>query len=233
MRRSFLLGLVPALAFAGAFLSDKPAHAGPKLDLDLDLGTAIQDKVDLSLGGGIRAGYRFNIRYSNVYIQPELGLHYMNFGTNAEQLNNQWSYAGTFNGGLKLGIQGPVQPSVFGHIGLGLLGYENPDTTTSGYVGPEADIGLGLDFRVAPGFTLGAQFAYNVVSILDQGENGTLQSTSARWFNFGVTAGFEFGTLRSGASTSTVDPSVPAWLQTSDIQRCPTMDLRSACTTYG
>ena len=76
MRRSFLLGLVPALAFASAFLSAEPAHAGPKLDLDLDLGTALQQtpanqsQVDLSLGGGIRGGYRFHVPYSNVYVQP-------------------------------------------------------------------------------------------------------------------------------------------------------------------
>jgi len=45
MRRSFLFGLVPVLAFASAFLTNKPAHAGPKLDLDLDLGTAFQNRL--------------------------------------------------------------------------------------------------------------------------------------------------------------------------------------------
>jgi len=112
----------------------------------------------------------------------------MNFGTNSADLNQQWDYAGALNGGLRLGIQGPVQPAVFGHIGLGVLGYSNPDNTTSGYVGPEADIGFGLDFRVVPGFTLGAQIAYNVISIINQdGVPG-----AAKWCNFGLTAGFEF-----------------------------------------
>jgi hypothetical protein len=189
MRRSFLLGLVPALAFASVFLSNVPAEAGPKLDLDLDLGTTIQNQTDFSLGGGLRFGYRFNVPYSNVYVQPELGLHYMNFGTNSTVVAGQFDYAGAFNGGLRLGIRGPVQPAIFGHVGVGVLGYELKDGTTTGQLGPEADIGAGLDFRVAPGFTLGAQVAFNHISLVNEAGYVT---TDANWFNFGLTAGFEF-----------------------------------------
>ena len=32
-------------------------------------------------------------------------------------------YAGTLNTGLKVGLQGIVQPNLFGHLGLGILGY--------------------------------------------------------------------------------------------------------------
>jgi hypothetical protein len=187
MRRSFLVGLVPALAFAAVSLaSTKEAHAGPKLDVDLDLGTAFQNRVDFSLGGGARLGYRFAINHSFVWIQPEIGGHYMRFGFNSRDVG--YDYAGTINGGLKVGLQGIVQPNLFGHLGLGILGYNAAGAgQIAGYFGPEADIGAGIDFKLAPGFTLGAQVAFNTVAVPS---SNTLEA--AKWMNFGLTAGFHF-----------------------------------------
>ena len=195
MRRSFLLAIIPALAFAAASLvSTREAAAGPKLDFDLDLGTAFQRRagvstVDFSGGGGLRLGYRFNIRGSAVYLQPELGGHYMRLGF--DSVTGGYNYAATVNGGLKLGLQGIVQPNIFAHVGLGILGYEVARDTISGYLGPAADIGAGIDFRVLPGFTIGAQIAYNTAAV--PGEVvGTGPDVSAKWLNFGLTAGFHF-----------------------------------------
>src|SRR5271154_4120031 len=80
MRRSFLVGLVPVLAFATvSFASTREAHAGPIIGLDFDLGTAFQNQVDFSTGGGLRLGYRFGIPGSWLYIQPEIGGHHLPF----------------------------------------------------------------------------------------------------------------------------------------------------------
>jgi hypothetical protein len=200
MRRSFLVGLVPVVAFAAVTLtSTKEAHAGPTIGLDLDLGTAIQNRAgqtaaDFSIGGGARLGYRF---YAGpwVYLQPEIGGHYMRFGFNSQQVG--YDYAGTLNGGLKLGLNGIVQPNIFGHLGLGILGYTQAAAAqqgAEGAIGPEGDVGIGLDFRIVPGFLLGAQVAYNT-AIVPGGINGQ-DVVSAKWFNFGLNATFHIGEPR-------------------------------------
>lgn len=185
MRRSFLVGLVPMLAFAAvSFASTKEAHAGPIIGLDLDLGTAFQNQVDFSGGGGLRLGYRFNIPGSWLYVQPEIGGHYMNFGFNSDTVG--YDYAGILNGGLRLGVQGPVQPNIFGHVGLGFMGYvTDPNGDSAGYIGPAADVGAGIDFRIVRGFTLGAQVAYNSVAV------PSTDFGAAKWLSFGLTANFQ------------------------------------------
>jgi hypothetical protein len=188
MRRSFLVGLVvPALAFAAiTFGQTKEAAAGPILGLDLDLGTAFQSReassVDFSAGGGVRLGYRFVIPRSYVYVQPEIGGHYMSFGFNSQQLG--YDYAGTLTGGIKVGLTGIVQPNIFTHVGLGFMGYG----ANSGYIGPDFDIGLGIDFRVWRGFLLGAQVAWNMADVPSLAD-----ASAAKWMNFGINASFHFG----------------------------------------
>lgn len=195
MRRSFLAAaIVPAVAFAAiTFGSTREAAAGPTIDLDLNLGTAFQtqsyygaaSRVDFSLGGGANVGYRFNIPRSYVYLQPEIGGHYMRFGFNSDYAG--YDYAGSLNAGLKAGLQGIVQPNVFGHLGFGFLGYDAGGGITEGYLGPQLDIGAGLDIRPVPGFTIGAQLAYN--SIIVPGA----PVDAAKWLSFGVKVGFQFG----------------------------------------
>ncbi len=200
MRRSFLAAaIVPALAFAAVtFGASKEAAAGPTVDLDLNLGTAIQtvgnqSAVDFSLGGGVAVGYRFYIPGSYVFLQPEVGGHYMRFGFNSDTLG--YDYAGTLNVGAKLGLLaagGIVQPNLFGHVGLGFLGYQVDAEESRGYIGPNLDIGAGLDFRLVPGFTLGAQIAYNTVIV----PSGPDTLDAAKWVSFGLHAGFQFGEPR-------------------------------------
>jgi hypothetical protein len=195
MRRSFLAAaVVPVAAFAAITLgSSREAKAGPTVDLDLNLGTAFQtqnvSRIDFSLGGGVAVGYRFNIPRSYVYLQPEIGGHYMHFGFNSTQAGAD--YAGTLNTGFKLGLQGLVQPNVFAHLGLGFMGTNYGGGYTRGFIGPDLDIGAGLDIRPVPGFTIGAMLAYN--SILVPGETAV---DAAKWLSFGVKVGFQFGEPR-------------------------------------
>lgn len=187
MRRPFLVGLVPVLAFAAvSFASTREAHAGPVIGLDLDLGTAFQNQVDFSVGAGARLGYRFGIPGSWLYLQPEIGGHYMKFGFNADNIG--YDFAGIVNGGLRLGVQGVVQPNIFGHVGVGIMGYvTDPNGDSVGYLGPAGDVGAGIDFRIVPGFTLGAQVAYNTVAVPSPNS-----PDAAKWLSFGLTAGFHF-----------------------------------------
>jgi hypothetical protein len=190
MRRSFLVGLVPVLAFATvSFASTREAHAGPIIGLDFDLGTAFQNQVDFSTGGGLRLGYRFGIPGSWLYLQPELGGKYMRFGI-GDANTIGYDYAGIVNGGLKIGLSGVVQPNIFGHLGLGIMGY-NDNGQSVGYVGPEADVGAGLDFRVVPGFLLGAQIAYNSIAV-----PAANSPDAAKWVSFGINATFHIGEPR-------------------------------------
>lgn len=193
MRRSFLAAaIVPALAFAAVSLvNTREAAAGPHLDFDADLGAAFQsapaNRVDFSAGGGLRLGYRFGFHDSPVWIQPEIGGHYMHLGFN--DLGG-YDYAATVNGGIKLGLQGIVQPNAFAHLGLGILGSTDGYGNSSGFLGPAFDVGLGLDFRLARGFTLGAQVAFNGIAVPTDSE------PMAKWMSFGLTAGFHFGEPR-------------------------------------
>jgi hypothetical protein len=196
MRRSFLAAaIVPAVAFAAVtFGSTKEAAAGPTIDLGLNLGTAFQtgratSHVDFSLGGNAAFGYRFNIPRSYVYVQPEIGGGYMRFGFNSA-FTGGYDYAGTLNTGLKFGLQGLVQPNVFAHLGVGFLGREVGPNTVEFNLGPQLDIGGGLDIRPVPGFTIGAQLAYNAAPLPSQPYD------AAKWLTFGVKVGFQFGEPR-------------------------------------
>jgi hypothetical protein len=198
MRRSFLVGIVPVLAFAAVtFGSVRKAHAGPHLDIDFDLGTALRSNanttaVDFSAGIGGRLGYRVHIPGSIIYIQPEIGGKYMNFGFNSK-FTGGYDYAGVVNGGFKFGLTGIVQPNIFAHLGIGDLGFiQNDGTAVSGVVGPAADIGLGLDFRLLPGWTLGVQTAFNSMFVPVAGTVNGNDFGAARWFSFGITTGFHF-----------------------------------------
>ncbi len=193
MRRSFLVGLVPVLAFAAvSFASTREAHAGPIIGLDFDLGTALNSNGgDFSTGGGLRLGYRFGFRGSWLYVQPEIGGKFMAFGVGDSNALG-YDHAGIVNAGLKLGLSGIVQPNIFGHLGLGILAYnDGSGNGDSGYIGPAADVGAGIDFRIVPGFLLGAQAAFNSVAVPSANS-----LDAARWVTFGINATFHIGEPR-------------------------------------
>ncbi len=173
MRTPFVV--LPAVAAAALLLaSTREAHAGPYLGVDLDLGTAFQNQVDFSYGLGARLGFKAHLG-DFVYLLPEIGGHYMSFGS---RNGAEFGHAGDVNIGARLGLQGIVQPNVFGHVGVGFVGDSR--------LGPSADIGVGLDFRIVPMFTLGPQIAYHAITVTEGGD-------AAKWLSFGLTAGFNFG----------------------------------------
>src|SRR6185437_11688630 len=147
--------------------------------------------IDFSVGGGAALGYRYHFWGAPLYIQPEITGQYMRFGFNSGTIG--YDGAGSLNGGLKFGFDGFVQPNVFGHLGVGFLGTQLTRDTTALEIGPQMDVGVGLDFRVVPGFLLGAQVAYNTVVVPSPAAE---VDYAAKWFSFGIKAGFEFGQPR-------------------------------------
>jgi hypothetical protein len=177
MRRSALLGFLPAFALTAILTSTTHAHAEPVIGVDLDLGTAFRRQVDLSLGAGGRFGYRFHFPVTSFFLQPELGGHYTSFGSG--NALGYFDHAGTAFGGLRLGFGHVVQPNFFAHLGLGFVG--------ASQIGPAADIGGGLDFSITRLFSLGVQAAYNTVTITESGD-------AAKWVSFGMNLGFHLDT---------------------------------------
>ena len=173
MPRSILLGVVSCLAVAAALTSVREAHAGPYLGIDLDLGTALQDRVDFSYGLGARFGWKIYFQGAPVWLLPEVGGHFMSFGPATE-----FGHAGAAFGGVRFGFDGIVQPNIFAHLGLGFVGESE--------IGPYADAGVGLDFQLTRLFSLGLQVAYNTVS-----DNGS-DFGAAKWVSFGLNLGFDF-----------------------------------------
>jgi len=173
MRRSLLIALVPCLFVAASLTATREAHAGPYLGIDLDLGTAFQDQVDFSYGLGARFGWKLYFAGAPVWLLPEVGGHFMSFGSATEI-----GHADTAFGGVRFGFDGIVQPNVFAHLGLGSIGGSD--------FGPYGDVGVGLDFQITRVFSLGLQVAYNTV--LDNNSN----YGDAKWASFGLNFGFDF-----------------------------------------
>lgn len=177
MRRSVLIGVLPCLAFAAVLASAREAHAGPYIGADFDLGTAFQNRVDFSYGLGGRFGYKIYFPRTAVWLLPEVGGHFMSFGPNP----GVFDHAGKIFTGVRFGMRGVVQPNVFAHLDLGFVGGSD--------LGPAADIGAGVDFRITPVFSLGLQLAYNAVTITSRGD-------AAKWLSFGLNIGFDLGPHR-------------------------------------
>jgi hypothetical protein len=173
MRLSLLAGLVPCFVVAVTLGSARDAHAGPHLGIDLDLGTAFQDRINFSYGLGGRFGWKVYLPGAPLWILPELGGHFTNFGGGRE-----FRHAGAAFGGARFGFDGLIQPNIFSHLGLGYVG--------DAHFGPYGDIGIGIDFQLVRVFSLGAQVAYNTVL-----ENGSPYG-AAKWLSFGLNFGFDF-----------------------------------------
>lgn len=175
LRRLFFRAVAPCVAFAAVAASSSVAHAGPYVGVDLDLGTAFQNSVDFSYGLGGRLGWKIYFPGAPVWLLPEVGAHFMSFGPN--RAATEFSETGSVFGGARFGLDGIVQPNIFGHLGLAFIGGDE--------LGPHADIGLGVDFQLTRVFSLGIQAAYNSDTIDDRGD-------TAKWVSFGINLGLDF-----------------------------------------
>lgn len=124
--------------------------------VDFDFSTAIDAPATKSGGGGaLRLGQEFDLLL--VSLTPEFGGSYHGFGGDGDAK----LYTGFLGGRLSLGKI--VEPSIFGHVGLGRL--EGSEKRTA----PVIDGGLAIDFTLLPLIDLGVHGAYNVMLPRDDG----------------------------------------------------------------
>lgn len=134
--------------------SDTKTH----IAVDFDFSTAIDEPSTKSGGGGqLRLGQEFDLFL--VSLTPELGGGYHGFGGN----DDAKLYTGFLGGRLAFGKI--VEPSIFGHVGLGHL--EAYDSRTA----PVMDAGLAIDLTLLPLIDLGLHGAYNVMMPKDDGSS--------------------------------------------------------------
>ncbi len=100
----------------------------------------------------------------------------MNFGN--DNALGYYDHAGTVNGGLRLGWGASCSPTRLPTWGLAsweIRGSVPPRTLAEGSI-----------FQITRVFSLGAQVAYNAVTITDRGD-------AAKWVSFGLNFGFHLG----------------------------------------
>jgi len=118
--------------------------------LDFDFGSALDAPETKDGGGGaLRLGQKFDLLL--VSLTPELGGSYHTFGGR----DDTKIYTG-FVGG-RLGVGKILEPSIFGHVGVGHV--RGIETRTA----PVIDGGLALDFTLLPLIDLGVHGGYNVM----------------------------------------------------------------------
>ena len=135
---------------------------------DLDFGRALDEpgRTD-GFGGALRIGQELDLFL--VSLTPELGGSYHAFDGTADSR----IYAGFLGGRLAVGKI--VEPSIFGHVGVGRL--EGGDARTALLL----DAGMALDLTILPLIDLGLHAGYNVLLPPEDGR-------AFRWLNLGVHA---------------------------------------------
>jgi hypothetical protein len=171
LQRKVVLGLLAAtcLAVASSARADDSRDEGEHdnrrdrdsskthIAVDFDFNSAV-DAPDTQTGGGgaLRLGQELDLFL--VSLTPELGGGYHVFGSGDDRSK---LYSGFLGGRLAIGKI--IEPSLFGHVGVGRLdGFE---TRTA----PMLDGGLAIDFTLLPLIDLGLHGAYNVMLPRDNG----------------------------------------------------------------
>jgi hypothetical protein len=125
--------------------------------VDFDFNSAVNaPEIDAGGGGALRLGQEFDLFL--VSLTPELGGSYHGFGGDERSK----LYAGFLGGRFTVGKI--IEPSLFGHVGVGRL--DGPETRTA----PLLDGGLAIDFTLLPLINLGVHGAYNVLLPRGDGE---------------------------------------------------------------
>jgi hypothetical protein len=172
MPRSFVIGSLAGLAAAAVLAVTGEARAGFFLGAELDGGTPIDSPYSTGLGIVGSLGYRIGL--GPVFLQPEAQGSYMTFPGTAVA-----GHATRITGGGRLGLGRMVQPTLFGHVGIGWV------DVSRGINGPAADVGFALGFKLIPYLRFGLQAAYNVVTIVNS-------PATLKWISYGAHVGIEF-----------------------------------------
>jgi hypothetical protein len=175
MRRS-IFPVLPA-ALAAALFAVREARAGITVSAEMDAAQGIElpspnmgARPGYGLGGTL--GYRIGI--GPIFVQPEAQGSYFAFPAGTGGIQTRML---RLMGGGRIGLSGRFQPTLFAHAGGAWL-----DTYTSGR---SMAAGFAMGFKLLPVLIVGAQAAYNVVSV-----SGTLGTP--RWVSYGAHVAVDF-----------------------------------------
>lgn len=173
--------------FAGASVAalalvtwPRSAAAQTTLGIDLSFNDAV-DQSDTDAGAGIDVYFGPRLDLAILQLTTELAGGYHDFGGQLEPT----VYRALAGG--RLGVGFGIRPSVFAHLGVGHLRYDEVlGTGREGRTNFAGDLGLALDFTVLPLVDLGIQGSYNLVA-------GGEDEDAFEWYQAGVHVTFVFG----------------------------------------
>jgi hypothetical protein len=157
-RRTLPRLCVGTLAVAASLLAfSRPAAADTIVGVDLNFNNAIGEE-DADSGAGV-----------DVYFGPRLDLTILTLTT--ELTGGFHDFGGDYDpavyrlmGGGRIGIGAIIRPSIFAHVGVGHLRFDEPfGDGRDGRTNVAGDLGAALDFTILPLVDLGVQGSYNVV----------------------------------------------------------------------
>ena len=136
--------LVAALASPGV------ASAEPVIGVDAHGALGFKSGVRPGVGGTVIGGYSLDLE--PVLLEPELAM-----GLEGYPGENALAFRGM--GGIRAGFTGPVEPSLFVHLGYGFI---KPFGATGGPIMSAfaLDAGVSVDYRPARWFTVGGSLGY-------------------------------------------------------------------------
>lgn len=166
-------GLVVAVAAAAVIALPRTAAAETVVGVDLNFNDAIAGD-DAASGAGLDLYFGPRLDLAILTLTTELSGGYHNFGGPFD------SNVYRLMGGGRLGVGVVIRPSVFAHLGVGHLRYEDLlDGGRDGRTNVAGDLGAALDFTLLPLVDLGVQASYNIVA----GDDST---DAFEWLQAGV-----------------------------------------------
>lgn len=161
MRRALLSGLLTGLCITSAalLLLNPTADAQVVIGAEGNVGTPVGAwSVEPGAGQGVQLRLGYALPAPGLFVVPELtgghlALDPADAGGAAFQINN-------LSAGLRLGVDAPLRPSVFGHVGYGWLQQASTQGTLE-QSGRTWDAGVALDFTLIPLVNLGVSAAWN------------------------------------------------------------------------
>jgi hypothetical protein len=165
--------LVSAALILAVVAFAEEARAEPVLGLDAHGALAFKSGVKPAVGGTVLGGY--NLDLEPILLQPELAV-----GVEGYPGDGFLAFRGM--GGIRAGFAGPVEPTLFLHLGYGFLKglHSGPFSTIMHAFA--IDTGISVDYRPTRSFTVGGTLGYEGLVGKDSLHGIYLGPRVAFWF---------------------------------------------------
>jgi opacity protein-like surface antigen len=167
------VGLGTALAATIVIAWPRSAAAETVVGVDLNFNDAVAGD-DARSGAGVDVYFGPRLDLAILTLTTELSAGFHDFGGPFDPT----VYRGMAGGRLGVGVI--IRPSVFAHVGVGHLRFDDPiDDGRDSRTNLAGDVGAALDFTLLPLVDLGVQGSYNVLA-------GNDRYDSFEWLQAGV-----------------------------------------------